>query len=62
MSLLKTRPTARRTSSAIADNKGRLSKEGIEKMVQEAQKYEAEAEEHKKKVNESMLWRTTPIT
>ncbi|KAI3817752.1 hypothetical protein L1987_11550 [Smallanthus sonchifolius] len=34
----------------ITNDKGRLSKEDIEKMVQEAEKYKAEDEEHKKKV------------
>ncbi|KAK8990432.1 hypothetical protein V6N11_009134 [Hibiscus sabdariffa] len=34
----------------ITSDKGRLSKEEIEKMVQEAEKYKSEDEEHKKKV------------
>nr|GEU40119.1 heat shock cognate 70 kDa protein 2-like [Tanacetum cinerariifolium] len=34
----------------ITNDKGRLSKDEIEKMVQEAEKYKAEDEEHKKKV------------
>ncbi|KAB5538823.1 hypothetical protein DKX38_016356 [Salix brachista] len=34
----------------ITNEKGRLSKEDIEKMVQEAEKYKSEDEEHKKKV------------
>ncbi|THG03094.1 hypothetical protein TEA_026166 [Camellia sinensis var. sinensis] len=34
----------------ITNNKGRLSKEEIEKMVQEAEKYKFKDEEHKKKV------------
>ena len=34
----------------ITNDKGRLSKEEIEKMVQEAEKYKSEDEEHKKKV------------
>ncbi|XP_026424284.1 probable mediator of RNA polymerase II transcription subunit 37c [Papaver somniferum] len=34
----------------ITNSKGRLSKEEIEKLVQEAEKYQAEDEEHKKKV------------
>ncbi|PNX59846.1 heat shock cognate 70 kDa protein 2-like, partial [Trifolium pratense] len=35
---------------AITNDKGRLSKEEIEKKVQEAEKYKSEDEEHKKKV------------
>ncbi|MGG6532972.1 UNVERIFIED_CONTAM: molecular chaperone DnaK, partial [Clostridioides difficile] len=35
----------------ITNDKGRLSKEEIEKMVQEAERYKAEDEEHKKKVD-----------
>ncbi|XVF20074.1 hypothetical protein REPUB_Repub11eG0167000 [Reevesia pubescens] len=34
----------------ITNDKGRLSKEEIEKMVQEAEKYKSEDEEHKKKI------------
>ncbi|XP_016460710.2 heat shock cognate 70 kDa protein 2 isoform X1 [Nicotiana tabacum] len=34
----------------VTNNKGRLSKEEIEKMVQEAEKYKSEDEEHKRKV------------
>ncbi|KAM1780079.1 hypothetical protein ACFX11_041462 [Malus domestica] len=34
----------------IVNDKGRLSKEEIEKMVQEAEKYKSEDEEHKKKM------------
>lgn len=34
----------------ITNDEGRLSKEEIEKMVQETEKYKAEDEEHKKKV------------
>merc|ERR1739841_24608 len=34
----------------ITNDKGRLSKDEIEKMVQEAEKYKSEDEEHKKKV------------
>ncbi|KAK9787378.1 hypothetical protein WJX73_009990 [Symbiochloris irregularis] len=34
----------------ITNDKGRLSKDDIEKMVQEAEKYKAEDEEHKKKI------------
>merc|ERR1712205_234677 len=35
----------------ITNDKGRLSKEDIERMVQEAEKYKAEDEEHKKKID-----------
>ncbi|KAL3825934.1 hypothetical protein ACJIZ3_021963 [Penstemon smallii] len=35
---------------AVTDDKGRLSKDDIEKMFQEAEKYKSEDEEHKKKV------------
>merc|ERR1712054_24127 len=34
----------------ITNDKGRLSKEEIERMVQEAEKYKAEDEEHSKKI------------
>merc|ERR550514_546268 len=34
----------------ITNDKGRLSKEDIERMVQDAEKYKAEDEEHKKKI------------
>merc|ERR1712070_1194132 len=34
----------------ITNDKGRLSKEDIERMVQEAEKYKSEDEEHKKKI------------
>lgn len=42
--------TGQRNKITITNDKGRLSKEEIEKMVQEAEKYKAEDEEHKKKV------------
>lgn len=34
----------------ITNDKGRLSKEEIERMVQEAERYKSEDEEHKKKI------------
>ena len=34
----------------ITNDKGRLSKDEIERMVQEAEKYKAEDEEHKKRI------------
>ncbi|KAI7983567.1 Heat shock cognate 70 kDa protein [Camellia lanceoleosa] len=40
----------RKNKITITNNKGRLLKEKIEKMVQEAEKYKSEDEEHKKKV------------
>ncbi|KAF3502536.1 hypothetical protein F2Q69_00039996 [Brassica cretica] len=49
-SLLRTRPPDRRTRSPSPNDKGRLSKDDIEKMVQVAEKYKSEDEEHKKKV------------
>jgi heat shock 70kDa protein 1/2/6/8 len=43
--------TGQKNKITITNDKGRLSKEEIEKMVQEAEKYKAEDEEHQKKVN-----------
>ncbi|GJN31047.1 hypothetical protein PR202_gb19401 [Eleusine coracana subsp. coracana] len=43
--------TGKKNKITITNDKGRLSKEEIEKMVQEAEKYKAEDEEHKKKVD-----------
>ncbi|RLN42682.1 hypothetical protein C2845_PM01G10890 [Panicum miliaceum] len=43
--------TSQKNKITITNDKGRLSKEEIEKMVQEAEKYKAEDEEHKKKVD-----------
>ena len=42
--------TGKENKITITNDKGRLSKEEIERMVQEAEKYKAEDEEHKKKV------------
>ncbi|KAL3521083.1 hypothetical protein ACH5RR_019232 [Cinchona calisaya] len=42
--------TSQKNQITITNDKGRLSKEEIEKMVQEAEKYKFEDEEHKKKV------------
>ncbi|GKV08148.1 hypothetical protein SLEP1_g19823 [Rubroshorea leprosula] len=42
--------TGQKNKITITNDKGRLSKEEIENMVQEAEKYKAEDEEHKKKV------------
>nr|AAB65162.1 heat shock cognate protein [Solanum commersonii] len=42
--------TGQKNKITITNDKGRLSKEEIEKMVQEAERYKAEDEEHKKKV------------
>ena len=42
--------TGQRNKITITNDKGRLSKDEIEKMVQEAEKYKSEDEEHKKKV------------
>ncbi|KAM0005019.1 putative Heat shock protein 70 family [Helianthus debilis subsp. tardiflorus] len=42
--------SGKKNKITITNDKGRLSKEEIEKMVQEAEKYKAEDEEHKKKV------------
>ncbi|XP_045823696.1 uncharacterized protein LOC123916039 isoform X3 [Trifolium pratense] len=44
------RGTGKKNNITITNDKGRLSKEEIEKMVQEAEKYKAEDEEHKKNV------------
>lgn len=41
--------TGQRKKITITNDKGRLSKEEIEKMVQEAEKYKADDKEHKKK-------------
>jgi L1 cell adhesion molecule like protein len=43
--------TGQKNKITITNDKGRLSKEEIEKMVEEAEKYKAEDEEHKKKVD-----------
>jgi len=43
--------TGQKNKITITNDKGRLSKEEIEKMVQEAEKYKAEDEEVKKKVD-----------
>ena len=43
--------TGQKSKITITNDKGRLSKEEIEKMVQEAEKYKAEDEEVKKKVD-----------
>ncbi|KAL6571252.1 70-kilodalton heat shock protein [Orobanche hederae] len=42
--------TGQKNKITITNDKGRLSKEEIEKMVQEAEKYKSEDAEHKKKV------------
>ena len=42
--------TGQKNKITITNDKGRLSKDEIEKMVQEAKKYKSEDEEHKKKV------------
>ena len=42
--------TGQKNKITITNDKGRLTKEEIERMVQEAEKYKAEDEEHKKKV------------
>ena len=43
--------TGKSNKITITNDKGRLSKEDIERMVEEAEKYKAEDEEHKKKVD-----------
>merc|ERR1719231_2169864 len=42
--------TGNKNKITITNDKGRLSKEEIERMVQEAEKYKSEDEDHKKKV------------
>mmetsp|Transcript_23709 Transcript_23709/g.32648 ORF Transcript_23709/g.32648 Transcript_23709/m.32648 type:complete len:661 (+) Transcript_23709:75-2057(+) len=42
--------TGQKNKITITNDKGRLSKEEIERMVQEAEKYKSEDEEHKKKI------------
>jgi L1 cell adhesion molecule like protein len=42
--------TGQKNKITITNDKGRLSKDEIERMVQEAEKYKAEDEEHKKKI------------
>nr|QHW04483.1 heat shock protein 70 [Zostera japonica] len=42
--------TGKKNKITITNDKGRLSKEDIEKMVHEAEKYKSEDEEHKKKI------------
>ncbi|GFP79403.1 heat shock cognate 70 kDa protein [Phtheirospermum japonicum] len=48
--MAKDRTTGRKNMITITNDQGRLSKEEIEKMVQEAKKYKKEDEEYKKKV------------
>lgn len=43
--------TGQKNKITITNDKGRLSKEDIEKMVSEAEKYKAEDEEHKSKID-----------
>merc|ERR1712225_191840 len=43
--------TGQKNKITITNDKGRLSKEDIERMVQEAEKYKSQDEEHKKKVD-----------
>ncbi|GMN57225.1 hypothetical protein TIFTF001_026324 [Ficus carica] len=43
--------TGQKNKITITNDKGRLSKDEIEKMVQEAEKYKSEDEEHKKKID-----------
>jgi len=43
--------TGQKNKITITNDKGRLSKDDIERMVQEAEKYKAEDEEHKKKID-----------
>ena len=43
-------PAGIKNKITITNDKGRLSKDDIEKMVQEAEKYKAEDEEHKKRI------------
>lgn len=40
-----------RNKIVITNDKGRLSKDEIERMVQEAEKYKVEDEEHKKRID-----------
>ena len=42
--------TGKKNKITITNDKGRLSKEDIERMVQEAEKYKSEDEQHKQKV------------
>jgi len=42
--------TGQKNKITITNDKGRLSKDEIEKMVQEAEKYKSEDEDHKKKI------------
>ncbi|KAE8655424.1 Heat shock cognate 70 kDa protein [Hibiscus syriacus] len=46
--------TGQKNKITITNDKGRLSKEEIEKMVQEAEKYKSEDEEHKKKIENAI--------
>jgi heat shock 70kDa protein 1/2/6/8 len=43
--------TGKSNKITITNDKGRLSKDDIERMVHEAEKYKAEDEEHKKKID-----------
>ncbi|KAF3625544.1 Chloroplast envelope membrane 70 kDa heat shock-related protein [Capsicum annuum] len=47
--------TKQKNNIAITNDKGRLSKEKIDKMVQEAEKYKSEDEAHKKKIKDDRI-------
>ncbi|GAU25080.1 hypothetical protein TSUD_257740 [Trifolium subterraneum] len=53
--------TGNKNNITITNDKGRLSKEEIEKMVQEAEKYMAEDEEHKKNVEAKIALEQTVV-
>jgi L1 cell adhesion molecule like protein len=50
MSLLKTKQQGKKNQITITNDKGRLSKEEIERMVQDAEKFKAEDDDHKARV------------
>ena len=54
--------TGQKNKITITNDKGRSRKEEIERMVQEAEKYKAEDEEHKKKIEAKNGSRTTRTT
>ena len=57
MYLRRKKSTGKLNKITITNDKGRLSKEEIEKMVQEAEKYKAEDDIHKERIEAKKLFR-----
>ncbi len=54
--------TGKENKITITNDKGRLSKEEIERMVQDADKYKAEDDQQREKIAAKNLWSLTPST